>query len=367
MAVNPMQRQKRVSFLLGMLTMLLVAAIIIGVLGMQLVKMKQKEKEEKQSEKQVYVLNTDLSSGQEITTGLLEMKTVRSDMIPSNAYGDLDILTSYSLTDKDGNAIVTEIENGKTTGYLYVQYGDQKTYIERDSSTNKYYKLKGKNSGERDGEIELSTVPLVAKVNMKKNTVLTQDLIAKSDAQISSDVRMQEYNMFTLPSTIQTGDFVDVRLRLSSGVDYIVVSKKQVTIPQIAGVDAEDTVNINLTEDEILTLSNAIVEAYMTNGSEIYVSVYTDPGMQTAAVPTYPVNAVVYNLIRNNPNIVDEAKQALASRYQLEQRNDVINTEIQKNADQADSDIDAGIKDHITKQKELRQKYIDALAGTTIQ
>ena len=44
MASNPMQRQKRVSYLLGMLTMLVISAIVIGIIGMQLVNMKKKEK-----------------------------------------------------------------------------------------------------------------------------------------------------------------------------------------------------------------------------------------------------------------------------------------------------------------------------------
>ena len=41
MASNPMQRQKRVSFLLGVLTMLIIAAIVIALLFMQLMKLKK--------------------------------------------------------------------------------------------------------------------------------------------------------------------------------------------------------------------------------------------------------------------------------------------------------------------------------------
>ena len=41
MATNPMQRKARNSFLLGMLIMLLITGIIIGLLGFQLVKIKQ--------------------------------------------------------------------------------------------------------------------------------------------------------------------------------------------------------------------------------------------------------------------------------------------------------------------------------------
>lgn len=65
MATNPMQRKARNSFLLGMLIMLLITGIIIGILGFQLIKIKQKEKEEKASLVTVYVLSKNLRSGED--------------------------------------------------------------------------------------------------------------------------------------------------------------------------------------------------------------------------------------------------------------------------------------------------------------
>ena len=49
---------------------------------------------------------------------------------------------------------------------------------------------------------------------------------------------------------------------MPSGQNYIVVSKKEVTIPEISGVPSESTIWLNLTEGEINLISNAIVEAY---------------------------------------------------------------------------------------------------------
>ena len=53
MASNPMQRQKRVSFLLGFLTMLLLSAIVIGFLGYTLYKIK----EELDNDHQIYIVS----------------------------------------------------------------------------------------------------------------------------------------------------------------------------------------------------------------------------------------------------------------------------------------------------------------------
>ena len=52
---------------------------------------------------------------------------------------------------------------------------------------------------------------------MKKNTVITTDMITKSDTAITNDLRIQEYNVFVLPMDLQTGDYVDLRLMLPSG------------------------------------------------------------------------------------------------------------------------------------------------------
>ena len=101
---------------------------------------------------------------------------------------------------------------------------------------------------------------------MKKNTVLTFDLIARSNDRVTDDVRIQEYNVVQLPTQIADKEFIDIRLRLPNGSDYIVVSHKQIELPQIDCVETEDTIWLKLSEDEILMMSSAIVESYMVKG-----------------------------------------------------------------------------------------------------
>ena len=84
MATNPMQRQKRVSMLLGMVIMLLIMAIPVVFLGMQLLQIKQKEKEEKEAAKDVYVLSQDVGSGESITTDMLTQSIAKKEFVPSN-------------------------------------------------------------------------------------------------------------------------------------------------------------------------------------------------------------------------------------------------------------------------------------------
>ena len=81
---------------------------------------------------------------------------------------------------------------------------------------------------------------------------MTTELLSKSDNPVQNDVRKQEYNMLVLPMDLVTGDYIDIRLMLPSGQDYIVIAKKEVTIPNIGGVDSQSTIWVNLSEGEIL-------------------------------------------------------------------------------------------------------------------
>lgn len=208
---------------------------------------------------------------------------------------------------------------------------------------------------------------IVAKVDMSANTILTSDLIAESDNKINDDTRIQEYNTVILPIDLENGDYIDIRLMLPSGQDYIVASKKKVEIPDLGGVYSENTIKINLSEDEILAMSNSIYDAYKINGSKLYAVKYTDPGMQKAATPTYPVNAEVAALLNKDPNILKEAKEALNARYSQNNlsdlRNNYLNNEITNAGDQAQANVEEGMAASITNSQESRKQYLDSLAG----
>ena len=299
MATNPMQRNSRNSFLLGMLVTLIVTGIIIAFLFLQLMNLKKKQKEETTSSKTVYILSKDIKSGEKIDTSILKTKTASSDIVPSNAIN-----------------------------------------------------LNGQEN-------------IVAKVDLRANTILTADLVAESDNKINNDTRIQEYNTIVLPIDLQNGDFIDIRLMLPSGQDYIVVSKKKIDIPDLGGTLSKDTIKVNLSEDEILHMSNAIYDAFKINGSKLYATKYTDPGMQQAATPTYPINAEVVSLLRSDPNVLKEAMNALNARYSQnnlsELRNNYLNSAINDNRDRSQASIEEGITNSITNSQEARKEYLDSL------
>ena len=371
MATNPMQRKARISFLLGMLVMLLIAGVIIGLLFMQLMNKTKKEKEELKASVNAYVINQDVSSGQVITNEMLTLQVVNKNLVPSNATSNIDIIKNYALQDKEGNDIYTKYDNNNNAK-LYIRKDNKEYEVQKQDETNNYYI-------ERNNEkqyLELNSVPLVAKVNMKANTLITTELLSKSDNVVRDDVRKQEYNMLVLPMDLETGDYIDVRIMLPSGQDYIVVAKKEVEIPNIGGVASEDTIWINLSEDEILHMSCAIIEAYQIRGSKIYATKYTEAGMQEAAIPTYPINESTSKLLRENPNILEKAMNEINRRYGADKdengqedlpelRNNYINPVISNQADQAQSNLETNMQESVTNSKNSRKEYLDSLSGAT--
>ena len=72
-------------------------------------------------------------------------------------------------------------------------------------------------------------------------------------------------------------------------------------------VESASTIWVNLTEEETLMMSNAIVEAYMMEGAILYTTKYIEPGMQVASTPTYIPSEAVINLVQSDPNIVERS------------------------------------------------------------
>jgi len=209
------------------------------------------------------------------------------------------------------------------------------------------------------------TEKTIAKIELKRGTIITDDMVAESDEQTTADLRKQEYNMIILPSQVENGDYVDIRLTLSSGVDFIVASKKKVSIPDVEGVPSANTVALNMNENEMLVMANAIVEAYIDEGSILYATTYVEPGMQTSSIPTYVPSATVQNIMNANPNITQEAKNVLFARYNQNaatRTNIIDQTLAQYNQERVDN-IESGVQEQIARAKQERETYLQSLGG----
>lgn len=348
MAVNPMQRKSRNSLLIGLIIGLVIAAGVGALLFNEINKLNETIDKENKAKVMVYVLNTDVTAGQTLTSDMFSKMAVNKAGVPENAVGD-DIeakLGEYSLADKEGNPISTDKD-----GNLVLKKGDTTTKVFVDDTTGLYYT----GSSTNKNFIDTTQKPVVAAVDMYANTVITSKLIKRTD--LTSDVRKAEYNMVVLPVDLVTGEYVDIRLMLPNGQDFIVVSKKAVEFPE--GIN--NTIWMNLSEEEILIMSSAIVEAYKINGAKLYAIKYVDSGSQEAAIATYVPSGEVTSLISSDENIVNKASEALKARYSesnKELRNNYINDQVGAGTEE---NAATGMQESITTTKTDRQTYLESL------
>ena len=412
MASNPMQRKSRNSFLLGMILTLLITGVIIALLFLQLKKKTEQLNAELNAKVNVYTLTQNVKSGQVLTQDMFALKKIHKDSIPSNATALPSVIDTWFLQTKDGTMVNTDsqglylnkpdsiLEIKEENGERYKYSGEEKitvssrdevvqdddgayvvdtsnsvdkiTRVYQEALTGEYYVYKLDNSSMSTGNnvarvkeyLELQNVPVLAKVGMNANTVMTKELVVQSDEVVTDDTRKQEYNMVVLPVDLMTDDYVDIRLMTPAGQDFIVVSKAKVDIPVNSdGSYVIDTMRVNLREDEILSMSSAIVEAYGLLGSKLYATRYVEPGLQQPSSPTYTPNAAVTAQIQSNPNIVNVASEELASRYSdsaKKNRNDYLQSII-NNSEDYTSNIQGKVEEDAKKQSTTRQKYLESL------
>ena len=298
MATNPMQRKARVSFMLGMLVTLLIAAVVIVLIFLQYKKTRDElDSINSQKKEGVWVFTQDVAYGQEITSSMLEQRTIYTTALP------VDKLTSL-------------------------------------------------------GEVNGTPVALT---DIKANTVLTSSVVTTKEQNDTE--REQTYSVITLPIDLQTGDYIDIRIRFPRGQDYIVLSKKMAEIPAVNGTYLSDTVKLVLSEAEISTMSGAIVEAASVEGAEIYAIKYTEAAAQDAAEETYMPSKEITDILFNNQDALDNASKELMQRWRNTNvetnRNNINETVAQGNTEGATQKT----QEEIDAKREAREEYVSTLVA----
>ncbi len=305
MAMNPMQRRARNSFLIGFLVALIIMAVVVLLLLYKIKGLNETLDSLKAKQSVVSVAAADLRSGEILNF-------------------DEDFMSATVQTTVAKDQVISA--------------DDWEDYDEEGNVAKK-----------KD---------IMLRVDVPAGTIVTKDMIEEVDNQTKDSDRLQEYNMLVLPSRLRNGDYIDIRLLLPSGKDYIVLSKKQVL-----GCN-DTTVWLRVSEEEILLLNNAIVEAYTINGSKLYATIYAEAGMQNSAQSTYLASTEVMALIMKDPNIVAEASNALWNRYDITERNQNFDAAIEPYKTSQDASVASGHSTEVSSIKAARQKFVSDLEGT---
>lgn len=164
-----------------------------------------------------------------------------------------------------------------------------------------------------------------AKVSLQPRTLLTETLLYEEEPT-PDDLRWREMSFVQLPGLLEKSDVVDIRIQFPTGQDYILLSKKKVEDL------ASGTITLTIGEAEILSLSSAIVDAYLHKAS-IYALAYVEPYLQKQPVTTYPANEAVMQLIRKDPNIVKQAEAVLSANARKGLESDLLTMSPQRAAE----------------------------------
>jgi len=315
MAVNPMTRTKRNWFLIGALVMLLIGAGVAGFLIYQIVQLK--ETIAIKEAKTCVILSHDVQSGTKFA-------------VPE------EVKKEYQEKNKKLNPF-DYFENQGLIKEVYLEYAPKDALTKKDINNENFI--------------------LETKINLQSGVVLSKDMVNILGDEVRKDTRIQEYNMVTLPSKLQNGNYIDIRLVLPSGQDFVVVSKKQV-------IECDTmTIWLKMTEDEIQMMNNAIVESYVMTGSDLYATVYNEAGLQEPADVTYAMSPLVDATFIQNPNLLAEAKEAYSQRNanMVKEYRQAIERQLSAYSEDKKTNIETGVEKKKEAQMEERLKYISKL------
>lgn len=132
---------------------------------------------------------------------------------------------------------------------------------------------------------------------------------SRYEGELTDDIRLHNYSYIRLTDKIEKGDYVDIRISFANGADFILLAKKKVADIRYGQEENGilSTLWLYVSEEEILRLSSAAVDAYINEGCSIYAIRYAEASQRQAYV-NYPVNEVVRQLMDSDPNIVKKAE-----------------------------------------------------------
>lgn len=158
------------------------------------------------------------------------------------------------------------------------------------------------------------TVGKRVKCKVSAGTLLSSDLL-EVNVSYADDLREHAYTFIEMTDRLKPGDYVDIRIQFGNGLDYIVLAKKRVLDCSLYDetLRTNNCIWLEVSEEEILLLSSAVVDAYYNDTARIYAIQYVSKS-QSKAIVTYPENEIVHELIREDPNVVLVASKRLTNK-----------------------------------------------------
>lgn len=139
--------------------------------------------------------------------------------------------------------------------------------------------------------------------------VLTADiregecLMKHTLAERTVSLRQAELTEIEVPAYLQTGNRVDVRISFGNAEDYIVLSEKL-----LISCDEKKGIVLEMTEEEILTLSSALLDCQRYENTKLYLVKYPEYRQMPQSEVNYVAAAEILVLLGKEEMEVERAQ-----------------------------------------------------------
>lgn len=160
------------------------------------------------------------------------------------------------------------------------------------------------------------------KVSTQPGTSLTKDIVM--DDEMPATTYERDLTFSFLPLGLKLGDYIDIRMVLPYGEEFIVIEHERVE--QI--VTSTNTVKVLLDEAQLALWTSARTDKALwgNKGLALYVTKYVEPGIHDPAIPFYPVRKEMESVVTLNPNIANKKQCVNAElRNEIERKLAAVN------------------------------------------
>lgn len=140
------------------------------------------------------------------------------------------------------------------------------------------------------------------KIDIMPGTILSSDMLM-DEKEETAKIYSRELTFDSLPVSTVVGDYIDIRMILPNGEEYVVLSHEQIMRLY------DTTVTLHISEEENAILNSVFADIGSYNGFVlVYMTKYLEPGKDTDTIAFYPVQNDMENFILFNPNITDTTR-----------------------------------------------------------
>jgi len=144
------------------------------------------------------------------------------------------------------------------------------------------------------------------KVDVKGGSPLTYDMVFEDE--LRDDMRLLDVVLHVVPVGLKVGSYVDVRISLPLGEDFIAMAHKKVY-----GVNGS-VLKLAVSEEDIHAYNSMLVDSVLYPGTSIYAVEYVQAGAQKPADTYYPVSKNVLAVVQKDPNLISAIKSDILRR-----------------------------------------------------